>query len=126
MDAAVRFFAPSGSKPLYLICNESAALVKSRAHYETKHSKFESMYQQKIEERKNKTDQLKLQYERSATILDNSMTAQEKAIQCSLRIAWILGKHKKPFADLEIVKEFMLETVETLFDDKMKSGKNKK
>ena len=37
-----------------------------------------------------------------------------------MRIAWILGKHKKPFTDSEVVKECMLETVETLFDDKMK------
>ena len=79
------------------------------------------MYQQKTEERKNKIDRLKSQYERSTTILINSMTVQEKATECSLRIAWILGKHKKPFTDAEIVKECMLETVETLFDDKMKT-----
>ena len=90
-----------------------------KRHYETKHSKFQSMFQQKTEERKNKIDQLKLQYERSATI--NSMTVQEKAAECSLRIAWILEKHKSPFTDSEIVKECMLETVETLFDDKVKS-----
>ena len=78
------------------------------------------MHQQKTDEGK-KIDQLKLQFERSATILVNSMTVQEKATECSLRIAWILGKHKKPFTDSEIVKEFMLKTVETLFDDKMKS-----
>ena len=115
---------PSGSKPLCLICNESIALVKIcnlKRHYDAKHRKFESMYPQKTEERKNKIDRLKLQYERSATILSNSMTVQEKATECSLRIAWILGKHKKPFTDSEIVKECMLETVETLFDDKMKS-----
>ena len=111
---------PTSSKPLCLICNESVALVKSsnlKRHYETKHSKFEGMYQQKTEERKNKIDRLKSQYERSTTILINSMTIQEKATECSLRIAWILGKHKKPFIDAEIVKECMLETVETLFDD---------
>ena len=49
------------------------------------------------------------------------MKVQEKATECFLRIAWILGKHKKPFADSEIVKECMLETFQTLFDDKMKS-----
>ena len=48
------------------------------------------------------------------------MKVQEKAKECFLRIAWILGKHKKPFTDSEIIKECMLETVETLFDDKMK------
>ena len=49
------------------------------------------------------------------------MTVQEKATECSWRIAWILGKHKKPFTDSEVVKECMLETFETLFDDKIKS-----
>ena len=111
---------PTSSKPLCLIGNESVVLVKSsnlKRHYETKHSKFEGMYQQKTEERKNKIDRLKSQYEKSTTILINSMTIQEKATECFLRIAWILGKHKKPFIDAEIVKECMLETVETLFDD---------
>ena len=89
--------------------------------YEIKHSKFELMYQQKTEERKNKIGQLKLQYERPATILVNSMTVQEKATECFSKIAWMLGKDKKLFTDSDIVKECMVETVETLFDDKMKS-----
>ena len=125
MASAARFILhPSCSKPLCLICNESVALVKSsnlKRHYKTTHSKFESMYQQKIEDRKNKIDQLKLQYERSATILFNSITVQEKTTECFLRIGWILEKHKKPFTDSEIVKQCVLETVKTLFDDKMKS-----
>ena len=49
------------------------------------------------------------------------MTVQKRATGCSLRIVGILEKHKKPFTDSEIVKEFMPETVETLLDDKMKS-----
>ena len=49
------------------------------------------------------------------------MIVEETARECSLKIAWILGKHKKPFTDSEIVKKCMLETVETLFDDKIKS-----
>ena len=45
-------------------------------------------------------------------------TAQEKGTECSLRIAWILRKHKKPFNDAEIVKKCMIQTAETLFDGK--------
>ena len=41
------------------------------------------------------------------------MTAQEKATDCSLRIAWILGKHKKPFTDEEVVKESMIQMIQT-------------
>ena len=53
-------------------------------------------------------------------ILASTMTAQEKATECSLRIAWILGKHKKPFTDAEVVKECMIQTAETLFDGKQR------
>ena len=54
----------------------------------------------------------------STLILANMTTAQEKATECSLRIAWILGKHKKPFNDSEIVTECMIQTAETLLDGK--------
>ncbi|XP_047493495.1 protein FAM200B-like [Penaeus chinensis] len=114
----------TSSKPICLICSETVALVKSsnlKRHYETKHSGFEKMYQQGTEERKNKINKLKSQYERSTIVLASTMTAQERAVECSLRIAWILGKHKKPFADAEVVKECMLETVDTLFDGRQKN-----
>ena len=47
-------------------------------------------------------------------ILASMTTAQEKATEWSPRIAWVLGKHKKSFNDAEIVKECMIQTVETL------------
>ncbi|XP_068204564.1 protein FAM200A-like [Palaemon carinicauda] len=79
------------------------------------------MYQQGTEERKNEINKLKSQYEKSTIVLANTMTAQERATECSLRIAWILGKHKKSFTDAEIVNECMLGTADTLFDDKQKN-----
>ena len=75
-----------------------------KRHYESKHSKFERVYKQGTEEQKQKINHLKPQREMSTMILANMTTAQEKATECSLRIAWILGKHKKPFNDAEIVK----------------------
>ena len=53
-------------------------------------------------------------------VFANTMTAQEKATECSLRIAWILGKHKKPFSDAEIVSECMIQIAETVFDGKQR------
>ena len=53
-------------------------------------------------------------------ILANTMTAQEKATACSVRIAWVLGNHKKPFSDAEIVGECMVQMAETLFDGKQR------
>ena len=53
-------------------------------------------------------------------VLANTMNAQEKATECSLRIAWISGKQKKPFSDAEIVGECMMQMAETLFDGKQR------
>lgn len=116
------FILPSNSsKPHCLICIENIALVKSsniKRHYETKHFGFDTAFPQGTQERKIKINQLKSQYEKSTKLLFNTMTLQERTTECSLRISWILGKRKKPFTDAECVKECMLETVETLFDDK--------
>ena len=48
------------------------------------------------------------------------MTQQQKATKWSLRVVWILGKHKKPFSDAEIIKECMTEVTDTMFDGKQK------
>lgn len=57
------------------------------------------------------------------------MSQQEKATKSSLRVAWVLGKHKKPFSDAEIIKECRTEVTETMFESKQKeemTGKTKK
>ena len=54
----------------------------------------------------------------STMILANMTTAQEKATEWSLRIAWILEKHKKFFNDAEIVKECVIQTFKKLFNGK--------
>ncbi|XP_040278185.1 zinc finger BED domain-containing protein 5-like [Bufo bufo] len=48
------------------------------------------------------------------------MSQQEKTTESSLRVAWILGRHKKPFSDAEIVKECMIEVVDAMFEGKQK------
>ena len=46
------------------------------------------------------------------------MTQQQKATEGSLRVVWILGKHKKPFSDAEMIKECMTEVIDTMFEGK--------
>ena len=58
-----------------------------KRHYKSKHSEFERIYKQGTKERKQKINQLKSQHEMSTMILANMKTAQEKATECSLRIA---------------------------------------
>ena len=109
--------------PYCLICCHNVALVKSsnlKRQYETKHtgSVLEEKYKQGTEEKKKRISLLQSQYENSNMVLANTMTAQEKATERSLRIAWILGRHKKPFSDAEIVSECMTRIAETAFDGK--------
>lgn len=40
-------------------------------------------------------------FTRSTRVLSHAFTAQERANECSLKIAWILGQHQKPFTDGE-------------------------
>lgn len=86
-----------------LICSESVALMKSanvKRHYDTRHCNLDQTYPLNTEVRTNKMNQLKSQFERSAKALANSQTAQQHAMECSLRKAWVLGKHNKLFQSL--------------------------
>ena len=118
------FILPTGSsKPVCLICCETVALIKSgnvKCHYVTKHSEFEKTYPCQSALRAQKITELRAQYERSTRMISHSFTAQQRANECSLRVAWILGQHKKPFTDGGIVKECMSAVAETLFEGKQK------
>ena len=50
------------------------------------------------------------------------MTHQQNATECSLRVVWILGKHKKPLSDAEIIKECMTKVMDTC----LKANKKRK
>ncbi|XP_026214156.1 SCAN domain-containing protein 3-like, partial [Anabas testudineus] len=103
------------------ICSESVALIKSanvKRHYETKHKGFEHMYPLKSEVRSKKVESLRSQYDQSTRILSHTFTAQQRAHECSLRVAWILGKHKKPFTDGGVIQECMSAVAETLLEGK--------
>lgn len=65
---------------------------------------------------------MKSSYQAASRILVTSMSQREKATGSSLRVAWVLGKHKKPISDAEIIKECMTEGMETMFEGKQKEG----
>lgn len=122
-DAYMFILPPTSTKPVCLICSETVALIKSanvKRHYETKHKAFEQSYPPKSELRAQKIRSLTAQYDQSTRVLSRSFNAQQRAHECSLRVAWVLGKHKKPFTDASVVKECMTEITETLLDGKQK------
>lgn len=106
------FVMPAGStKPMCLICNETVALIKSgnvKRHYEKKHGVFEQNYPQNTTVRSRKITQMQESYQVSRAVMVRSATQQERMTEASLRVAWVLGKNKKPFTDAEVVKECMV------------------
>lgn len=91
-----------------------------KRHNETKHKNIEKTYPQNSEVRTTKINALNSSYQAASRILVTSMTQQQKATEASLRVVRILGKHKKPFSDGEIIKECMTEVMDTLFEGKQK------
>ena len=108
---------------LCLLCVETVTLIKSgniKRHYESKHRSFEEKYPQKSEVRVWKISELRAQYERSTRVFTHSFTGQQHANECSLKIAWILGQHKKTFSDTTVVKECLNAAAETLLEGKQR------
>ncbi|XP_056110235.1 SCAN domain-containing protein 3-like [Rhinichthys klamathensis goyatoka] len=119
----------SSTKPFCLICNETVGVVKSgnvKRHYETKHRHFEQQYPQNTEVRTAKLRQLKSSYESTNKLLVRAVTQQERATEASFRVAWVLGKNKKPFSDAEIVKECLVEIADALFEGKERQEMSEK
>ena len=86
-----------------------------KRHYETKNGHFEQNYPQNSEVRAGKISQMQASYQATHTMIVRSATQQERGTEASLRVAWVLGKHKKTFTDAEIVKECMKEVAIALF-----------
>lgn len=59
---------------------------------------------------------IRAQYDQSTRILSHTFDAQQQAHECSLRVTWILGQHKKPFTDGGVVKQCMSAVAETLLE----------
>lgn len=113
----------SSSKPVCLICSEKVALIKSsnvKRHYETKHRSFEQSFPLKSELRSHKITELQRQYGTSTRLITHTFTAQQRANECSLKITWILGQHKKTFSHGTIVKECLKAVAKTLLGGKQR------
>ena len=113
------------AKPTCLICNEAVAVCKEyniRRHHETKHGQFKNAYPPGTEVRTNKIKALEAGYAHSNKILVRSFTEQQRVTSASLKAAWVLTRHNKPFTDAEVFKEVMVAVLEELATDKSMDG----
>lgn len=114
---------PEG-KPLCLLCNTVNAVAKDynlKRHFTTTHGKFDENYPLGSDIRKEKIKKLSESYEHARKKITQTCSVQQKATAASLRVAWILGKNKKPFTDSEMIKECILAAVEEVItEDKVR------
>jgi len=103
-----------------LICNECLSVCKEynlRRHFKTAHANFDATFPAGSDARRQKILGLTSCYDQRRSSLFRACTDQERATAASLRVAWILGKKKRPFTDAETVKECMLASIEEVVAD---------
>ncbi|GFR03521.1 uncharacterized protein TNCT_505101 [Trichonephila clavata] len=95
------------AKCVCYICHASVALPKKEnveRHFKTMHGSFDTDFPLKSELRKQKLKEFKSQLIRQQSCFIKPNTLSKAATVASLRVNHVLGKHKKPFADEEMIK----------------------
>ena len=113
-------FVFATGKPVCLLCSECISVCKEynlRRHFKTNHANFDTTFPLGSDARHQKILGLTSCYEQRRRTLFRACSEQERATSASLRVAWILGKKKRPFTDAETVKECMLASIEEVVTD---------
>jgi len=109
------------ARPVCLICTETVSVVKVaniKRHYDSKHADYDTNYPRKSALRTSRIAALTASYQSSTSMIVKTGTVQANATEASLRIVWVLAKHKKSYMDAEVVKECMVAASEVLYEDK--------
>lgn len=107
-------------KTVCLLCNSSIAISKKcnvDRHYITTHKNFDTNFPINSEIRKKKISELKLNLTGQQNLFVRQISQSRKATSASFQIVHLLAKKLKPFVEGEIIKEAILLTAETIFDD---------
>ena len=113
-------FNSKSSRPMCLICNFSTTVVKKTnisRHFQTNHPTFDREFPPNSEKRAIEIKRLKGSVTAGQQLMGTFLTVQERATIASLKISWRLGKHMKPFKDAEIVKECMVDAMESIIQN---------
>lgn len=108
------------ARPVCLLCSECISVCKEynlRRHFKTSHANFDTTFPLGSDARRQKILGLSSCYEKRRRTLYGACTEQERANSASLRVAWILGKKKRPFTEAETVKDCMLASIEEVVTD---------
>lgn len=119
------FVIESRERALCVICNETISVLKEyniNRHYKTKHSEKYSKFTgtQRLE----KLNSLKTAFKSQQLVFKKVNNEQEAATRASIRVAHLIAKLGKPFADGELVKDCMIAAAEEMCPDNIKSFKS--
>ncbi|XP_069470005.1 general transcription factor II-I repeat domain-containing protein 2B-like [Ambystoma mexicanum] len=114
------FFTSFKGKAICLICQASVSVGKKcnlERHFNTVHKSYDIDYPTNSNLRRARVKELKTALSAQQSIFKKTVSHSKAATVASLKVAHILAKKKKPFEDGEIVKEAMLATADSLFQD---------
>ena len=106
------FLVPNKDKMCGLLCDATISCMKkynAKLDYET-HEKH-NYFLLEEEERKIAFERLKNQKERQQQMFKKISCQKNDAIEATYRVALLLGKRGKPFSDVDIIKESIIEVV---------------
>jgi hypothetical protein len=104
-------------KCVCFICNANIACTKKgyvERHFRTMHKVYKHDFTAKSELRKRIISELK-------SLFTTSLVKSKAGTMAFFRLSHVIAKHKKPYEDGEMIKEVVLDAVDSLFD----SFKNK-
>ena len=119
-DKYAFIFNGKSSQPMCLVCNFSTTVVKKaniKRHFQTNHPTFDREFPPNSEKRTNEIKKLKGSVTAGQQLMGAFLTVQERATIASLKISWRLGKQMKPLKDAEIVKECLVDAVESVIEN---------
>jgi len=116
------FFVQSKHTCLCLICGEYVSMFKEynlKRHYVSKHSEKFDKFEEEL--RKKMLQEFKDSLEKRQNSFKRVANENMASVRASYRVASIIAKEGKPFTDGEFVKKCILETVEEITPNAVKS-----
>ncbi len=89
-------------------------------HYSAKHGSYDQKFPAHTPARKSKVAALKSATQAALQSFTKAVRNEQgdKNVLASLKVSWLLARNKKPFSDMEIIKECAVEIVQAVADEK--------
>ena len=113
-------FVEIESKPFCLLCKKFVSVLKKsnlQRHHETCHPEFVKAYAQGSTLRTDKITSLLTNYNDQQSSFRSHFRESDIVTEASYKMAWHIGRSKRPFTEGEIMKKCFIDCSESLFND---------